>query len=193
MKFTPIITILALLTILTSCGTSASITKLGQPDPALVGTWVNRQDRNDKNGKGEAFDSYTFNADGSFSQYGYLIMDMTESDTPAHINISFQGAGKYGVEGGNINFDFNPSDGMAKLDRYDVNITDDSLTPGQAGTAKTVLKWVLINPLVKEMRKSMKQDQIYHIDYIDASTLRITNTKDEESTSETYTKANGNQ
>lgn len=192
MKHISTITALTILSILTSCGTAASISELGQPDPALAGTWVNHQHTNEKNGKGEAYDRYTFFPDGTFAQYGYMKMDMTESDSPAYIEISFKGAGKYGVTNGNINFDFNPSDGTANLDKFDIS-ADKSLTPGQAATARTVMKMILINPMMKEMRKSMKQDQIYHIDYIDASTLKMTNTKAEEPKSETYLKTDGNQ
>lgn len=192
MKKSFILSAAAALTLLVSCGTSADIASLGQPDPALTGTWVSRHETNDKNGKREHYDRVSFFSDGTFAQYGYIKMEMKESGTPAHIEISFQGSGKYGVTNDNINFCFSPSDRTAKLDRFDVS-TDKTLSAHQAGATKFILKSVLIKPLIKDMRKSMKEGQIYHIDSITTSTLDMTDLKDEEHKSETYLKQNGNE
>lgn len=192
MKKSLIFSAAAALTILTSCGPSAALSTIGQPDPALSGTWVNRHETNDKNGKSEYYDRVSFFEDGTFAQYGYIRMDMTEKTSPAYIEISFQGSGKYGVTGKDINFHFNPSDRNVKLDRFDVS-TDKSLSSGRAGATKFVLKSVLIKPLIKEIRNSMKEGQIYHIDSITPSALQMTFVNTEDPKSETYYKQNGNQ
>lgn len=192
MKKSIIFSAAAALTIIASCGTPAAVSTIGQPSAALTGIWVRQHETNDKNGKSEFYDRFAFFADGTFAQYGYIKMDMSKSISPAYVEILYQGAGKYGVEGDHINLDFTPSNGTAKLCRYDVS-TDKSLSAGRAGATKFFLKSILIKPMIQDLRKSMKTAKIYTIDSIDSSALEITDTQAVEPKSEKYFKQNGNQ
>ena len=184
---------IALASVASSCGTSVSMSKIGEVEPALVGVWVsenfidNASDTTSADGTGITCDRYTFNADGTFTQEGYLKMEMRDSTEVTNIDISFSGAGYYGIADGKINFKFNAKDGKSTLDRFDMVFLDGT-SESDTSMAKSILNFLLVRPLVSTMKKTMKKDQIYILNSLSADSFEMTNSSSSDSTPTKYIK-----
>ena len=177
----------ALALIAVSCGPTVSLSKIGNPDPTLTGVWVNDSTVLENNGTGEAFDSYTFASDGSFTQNGYMKMEMKDSAATSvtYIDISFSGAGTYGIADGKINFKFKASEGKATLDRFDMEFFDGT-SEKDASTTKSIINLILVRPMMGMMKKSMKKDQIYILDSLSEDAFEMTNSSSKDATPSRY-------
>ena len=181
--------VLAFAGLATSCHPTLSIAKLGNPDSALVGTWVNDSTINENSSTGRAYDSYTFNADGTFSQKGYMKMEIKDTSYISIIDISFSGAGTYGVADGKINFKFKASEAEAVLNDFDVRLLGESADPKAASITKTIVNLIMVRPMMKAMKTSMKKDQVYILNSLSSDTLRMTNSTAKDPKTDTFIKA----
>ena len=182
-----ILAIAASALLLAGCGTSIQFTNFGTPDKSVVGTWSLTEKTSENGGEGVSFDSYTFNADGTFTETGYIKMEMRDTSSVTYFDISFQGGGKYGVADGCINFDFAPGQAKATLDRFDMDMGS-KYSEKDNSLASSLLKMILVNPMLKAMKKTMKSDQIYRIDSVTSKALTITNAGATDASPNTNTK-----
>ena len=182
-----IFAIAALALLSAACGTTVNFTNFGAPDKSVEGTWILNEKTTEKGGEGVSVDAYTFNSDGTFTEKGYMKMEMRDTSGVTYFDISFEGGGKYGVADGCINFDFAPAQAKVSLDRFEMDMGN-KYSSGDNAKAASLLKLILVNPMVNAMKKTMKTDQIYRLDSVTPDALTITNTNGSDAKPKTYVK-----
>lgn len=139
----------------------------------LAGKWMHEEIDNSDGDLMAGKDYLDFKADGTCINSGEMYMEMSmDAESRFHAQFTYEAKGTWTLESGVISFKFDPK-----------SIT---IVQGEGNNLPGILKAMLFNPLMNEMKKEIKKHSPCQIVSFSPSEMVLKATDDKEATEDKY-------